>query len=1390
MACKPTYRGVRYNSIQELLQANNLVDKYNALLQGETIEEPSFVSYTEVLSGLDIETGDGAVRVNLPNGEKVMYENDLGSKLQITREEPAVDTEEETVQLEFDKAPDVAPEPEQSSYIFEELKSILENMGVTVTTLDWYNEVTGQQLDEKALVDLSRAMVALSKGESELLAEELGHIIIEHQVDSYEFKRALKLVEKTDEYKTWYSTYIEKYDGDKEKVAKEVLGKLLSEHILKGIARRKDNTLMGMLRRLWNNFKSLFTERNELERFLETISDETLDGRYTNVRGEGIFFSTVKEEDKKIDEFLNKAVDVIRKKNAIDMERKLPPELRKKREFTTGKMSNSLSKKLYVQAVLDMIQMTKLDVKNAKEIVEGVQNGSLEINATITESIRQFVNYYRPLMSELKDLIENQYLQIEDGYYPTLRARRPHSFAELRPEDQFYYIQDAGKYFKVDRNSGKKTRISLKDYEGETSLKDAIIKRLNNYISDFAVIEEFEKQKHEEVFKDVVRDFAAKELNFDREDPNLDEKIEKKTGMNINKEAKEVTDDTTFMGSFVGSLRYSSPKILNLLYAVVSRIRAMINKDTYNFGQEIIREAEKYGFLGQDLTWVYEKDENGNNTGLYLDKYRNTEWKSKLDEFRTEMHEKYGFPQDAIERKYHKAVLAKNEDPTLWRYNNEMKEWFIKNTKLVDNYKEIIKQRKEELTPNEYAEWESWNIVSYTNYKGEEFTYFTGELVRPSDGSKSLSLEAVKNMKLGRLTEDMLTSDDYITTNDWRNKSYESLTPDKRAFLDFIKEKKKFLDVVVGLRNNEKAPQITESLLDIFYSKKPDMFKHLGSRVRDNFKLIEDDKELYGIKSTYRPDGSVQRYLPKRYINLLENPNDLTPDVLSALINYSDMAFEYRRFSQKIDEFEAIQTQVGRREYRSKKGSLPGNRSHAYNALSKFFEMHIYGQKQTMIDAGKYSIPITKAVKGFGKYASALNLMWNLYTVASGFFQSSTKALIETNIGEYYRKVTMKKALKEFSTNFLPHAMKESGKAMKNNKAAILLLNVRVWDSKRVYSNLNKDRITRKADQSLLWGPYQVADTAVKGPVALAVAYEIRIVDGKVMTYLQLQENGMNPDAYPSFYDSIEIEDGQMKVYHKDANGNKQLLDDYQLAKALGYIETAAKDTEGQLTEEDRAAIHQHAITNMLTTHRGWFITFFQKRTRARSYDFMTGSEDVGYWIAMRDFIRDNLFGPERVGSIKEMLANYNELSFAEKRALKRALYDMIAALLITVLTRIVNAIADEEDEEYLNALAYLTNRVTSELSSFVFPFVIYETAKTIQNPLVVMDKIEQMLDIGQLLAYDEEVLSGPYKGMNKSWAYILKKTPIVSSFIKMSDVQKANQFLINKSLRLHYIFD
>ena len=75
--------------------------------------------------------------------------------------------------------------------------------------------------------------------------------------------------------------------------------------------------------------------------------------------------------------------------------------------------------------------------------------------------------------------------------------------------------------------------------------------------------------------------------------------------------------------------------------------------------------------------------------------------------------------------------------------------------------------------------------------------------------------------------------------------------------------------------------------------------------IKDNLAIKDDDVE-YNLSNSTRPDGSVIKHIPTRFIKMLDDPTKITTDVVGSVIMFYHMADNFKNMSEVQDDLEMI----------------------------------------------------------------------------------------------------------------------------------------------------------------------------------------------------------------------------------------------------------------------------------------------------------------------------------------------------------------------------------------------------------------------------------------------------------------------------------------------------
>jgi len=725
-------------------------------------------------------------------------------------------------------------------------------------------------------------------------------------------------------------------------------------------------------------------------------------------------------------------------------------------------------------------------------------------------------------------------------------------------------------------------------------------------------------------------------------------------------------------------------------------------------------------------------------------------------------------------------------------------------TEETSQFKKLKAQAKAEGSIKEFVEKHY-----YENYKGDLVPYSYGTHLVPIHGGY-----IKKEAKWKQLSKDSKFYNNNYDENwigmqpsaKWTNSEYDKLTGPQRAALEELLKTKQEMDnkIPIGNRNAYMLPQMSKSFNDLLTGgnfNKDNIKELLADEI---FSRVDDDE--FGNPSD-RIDGSIKNYVPVYFTKMLENPDNVSTDLVSSVIKYSQMANKYEQMSKVAPKLEAMAEQYGRTKYIKDDKVKEGRETNVYKMIQTFLEMQVYGKRKEQAES--WEIPIinrkinmNKAVGLANSFVRATNLMFNTFTIATGYINGVTNSIVEDLVGKYTTISAKKRAGREYWAT-LPDAMLEFKKVNKSNKMNVMLEYFRVIDSfDDIFDNLDKDRIKRITKEDLVYFGYGMADYTMKSNIALAVLFNYRFYEGKFYTEanfnLAKEQGKISPvEKYGdlvSIYDMMEVRDYKFKpkAEFKDTVKESDLL-------YLDYMITnLATKADGTLSSIDRAKIHQSTWGQLAATHRGWLIDGISRRWKAKSVNLRTGEIEVGHHRELLNILHSTIMSPERLHNLRHLLATYNELEPYQQEAVRRCLLEMASVAVFSIIAKVINNAFDDEDDENwkLEALAYLSNRVLLETASLSLstplpglqPLLPYtEVVAVLNSPVAGTKTLQSLLDINDLLFGNEEVERGPYKGMTKRQKFIMKQIPGIKGSMSLRDPSAANQFLKYSALSWLY---
>lgn len=649
------------------------------------------------------------------------------------------------------------------------------------------------------------------------------------------------------------------------------------------------------------------------------------------------------------------------------------------------------------------------------------------------------------------------------------------------------------------------------------------------------------------------------------------------------------------------------------------------------------------------------------------------------------------------------------------------------------------------------------------------------------------------------LADNTIKEGDRAVPNDkYVSEAYKRLNSPQRDFYNTVMDMKAELDSYLpdGYTSLTNAVQLRKDLLERLKnsSSVSGAAKELWENVKDGFIERADDTDI-GIAPAIK-DFEEQRVqkLPVYFTKKLENPDDISTDVVSTMAAYASMAVDFDEMSKIIDQLELGRDVLKERKITQTQGDKTlvesfksagrvveeklfnkGGSTKFMGRLNDFFEMQVYGRY--MADEGTLGnskISKAKLANKINQGTSFNNLALNLLAGISNVATGSVMMRIEAFSGEFFNEKDVLVGDKNYAVN-LPAFLSNLGNRVKTDK---LSLWNEYYDVMQEYEqeikNLEFDRknwFSKMFGMNSLFFLNNSGEHWMQTRTSLAAANAVKLKDknGKQISLFDAYEtvpiikDGVEVGAKLKLMDGVTKLDGSQFTEEDEFNFQQRV-------KAIN------QGMHGIYNKADRAALQRLAIGRMAFLYRKWMKPNFNKRFNSARYNFDLGEWTEGYYRTSGRFLL-NLAKDIRHLQF-HLAAHWGELTKTEKANIRRALTEMVHFLVLTVFLGLKEW-DDDEDRPWASKMAeYQAYRLYTELGVMVPGKPMFtEGFKILQQPaagISIMQNSLNLLDVINPLAYMDEIESGRYKGHSRAYRSFMK-SPLVPMYKTISNVLDPN---------------
>lgn len=572
---------------------------------------------------------------------------------------------------------------------------------------------------------------------------------------------------------------------------------------------------------------------------------------------------------------------------------------------------------------------------------------------------------------------------------------------------------------------------------------------------------------------------------------------------------------------------------------------------------------------------------------------------------------------------------------------------------------------------------------------------------------------------------------------------------------------------------------------------------------------ITGNTPFAGRQTGIRPDGRRFNIIPQYYTRKLDDPSQLSSDLIGMVCEYYENACNFANKSEVRDFVESLVDVIQNRDYEivnSKTGNREvrkGEVSKTFKAATDFVEMNLYNIRSSQQQVG--SLNMGKVAQNFSRLTQALNLGMSPAVALTGFFTAQYSHLINAIVGD--RGYTMNEYTQATAEVINHYIMNYGGVGYASNQKSndkVMLL-AEFFDVanqlKRKFKNTNRSRIVRFLD-NWCFGGLTVVDFASKSTIMTTILMAHRYMDGKFVTREDVlnklaasTEEGKNTllakwKEGKTLYSVFSVENGVLKIdpeYEKAFNESKNVV--------YHRINKTAESADGMATETQKAAITTNFFGAAVLTHRQYLPLMIQQRFLPEVWDFdmqmyIQGQYVIGWqflknvvWAAMKDGFKVETF-KERYQQFTHDTTSEEtwKLSRARQKALKKiAVENAVFYAVVVPLVSLICMFADDDDNKDKLALqlaAYIARRTQWETYTPYRWDDMLNNIKSVSAQTGTLDKFDALRNMverrifpqGSLLdgvlglsnnkQVSELITRGVYEGHTRTFKTLMQLTP------------------------------
>ena len=597
----------------------------------------------------------------------------------------------------------------------------------------------------------------------------------------------------------------------------------------------------------------------------------------------------------------------------------------------------------------------------------------------------------------------------------------------------------------------------------------------------------------------------------------------------------------------------------------------------------------------------------------------------------------------------------------------------------------------------------------------------------------------------------------------------------------------------------------------------------LREALSDEFHYREYDDVLgdYSSKDKFYADGSPVMVVPTRFRKMLDNPDQISRDLLSSFAMYYKSALNFSKMNEKTPDIELLLEGIKNTSVINDKERITAGRTNMYQKALGYVNSEVYGRdlandyeltyrqfnpfKWIYNKISKKPIDGTKPTRSNDRYSKIslskpirnrltsliriVNLSKNVKAAFGNFSSAAVHLKIEAGCGIFTTNKTYALAKLEVARR-----MPESLASIFNRSDDKLISMMRYFGIGRSneadMKNLHGSRLGRALAEQFWYGEYSAGDFAIKSQMMVSVLMNIKPYKDESGKYRFYQREQFASKFYKgdrlaglqafdtisdNLYGAMEVVDGVLGIKEKYNTGEYEgSISNDTLNYAAGILGTLSRTLDGSLTGVERSRVHKDIFGSMLLLHRNYLLWAVQERFHGEMFRYDKGMMATGMYrgktlkvfpaIAFK-VIMSKLTQIATLNKVKDVTGYNSKYSTSDIANSKRMLGEYAAFLVLaTGAILMAKSIGDDDDKrkESLDMWAYiLLLRTTLEVGSLSSPIELWNLQKNPSAAQSFFQAAKDLYDMHSDGTYNSTIKSGIYKNKTKRFRSLTKMTPI-----------------------------